>query len=68
MSNETVKNKLVNSMRMTKAGTSKSDDTAEQKSASANKTEKPKKADTSSKKSSPSASGYTLSGCRVWPD
>lgn len=71
MSNENVKNKLVNSMRATKAGTAKSTTASEQKAESPSKSEKPKKA-TAPRKSSSAASGYTStgysSGCRIWPD
>ena len=71
MSNDKIKNKLVNSMKMTKAGTAKTTTATEKK-------EKPVKAETKpANKEAPrqkaaageSAKGFSSSsGCRVWPD
>ena len=62
MSNEKVKNKLVNSMKMTKAGTAKST-TSEDKNEAVEavaKESKPAKKDT--------ISGKKAAGRRIWPD
>ena len=70
MSNDTVKNKLVNSMKITKAGTATTT-TATEKKEPAAKTEKPvaKKALPREKTSAKtSASCFTSGTCRVWPD
>lgn len=78
-SNETMKNKLVNSMRMTKAGTATTTTASEKKEQPAAKAGKPAKKDAqphkkaveqSPKKATskkPAASGFS-SGLRVWPD
>lgn len=72
MSNEKAKNKLVNSMRMTKAGTAKSTTSEDKKEAVAKESKPAKKAATPSKKAASAASGYTstgfTSGRRIWPD
>ena len=70
-SNETMKNKLVNSMRMTKAGTSNTSASEEEKEESAAKPSKPAKKTQPRKKaatSTPASTGYSSGGCRVWPD
>jgi len=72
MSNEKAKNKLVNSMRMTKAGTAKSTTSEDKKEVVAKETKPAKKTATSSKQAAPAASGYVstgyTSGPRIWPD
>jgi len=72
MSNEKAKNKLVNSMRMTKAGTAKNATSEDKKEVAAKESKPAKKTTTSSKKAAPSASGYIstgfTSGHRIWPD
>ncbi|NNG14159.1 MAG: hypothetical protein HKM22_03280 [Gammaproteobacteria bacterium] len=69
-SNETMKNKLVNSMRMTKAGTATTTTASEKKEEPAAKKKPAKKKAAQPRKkatSTPVASGFS-SGCRVWPD
>ncbi len=72
MSNEKVKNKLVNSMRMIKAGTAKSTTSEDKNEAVATESKPATKATTSSKKTASAASGYIstgyTSGRRIWPD
>jgi len=66
-SNESMKNKLVNSMKMTKQGTAKTTTASEKK-------EEPvaKKASSATKKPPTQSAGTAASsfnsGCRVWPD
>jgi len=70
-SNEKMKNKLVDTMRATKAGTSSTAETKKKAApAVAKEKETPaKKKPSTSKKAAakPAASGFS-SGCRVWPD
>lgn len=73
-SNENMKNKLVNSMRMTKAGTATTTTASEKKQEPAAKADKSaQKATQPSKKAAtqpaqkPAVSTLS-SGCRVWPD
>jgi hypothetical protein len=69
MSNDSIKNKLVNSMKMTKAGTAKTTEASEKKEVPAAKAEKPaKKAAPRKKAAAKSAATSFSSGCRVWPD
>ena len=70
-SNKTMKNKLVNSMRATKAGTSKSDtDSVEKEAPTVKKasTQSPKAKPGKKKSASKPASSGFSSSCRVWPD
>lgn len=65
-SNKTMKNKLVNTMRVTRAGVS----AEPEEPVAADKSPSPvKKAKTTKKTATkkPASSGYS-SGCRVWPD
>jgi len=70
MSNESMKNKLVNSMKMTKAGTATTTTATEKKEPAAKAEKKPAKKDAPRKKAAtaPAATGYSLGTCRVWPD
>ena len=68
MSNDTIKNKLVNSMKMTKAGTATTT-TASEKKAEPKAEKKPaKKAPARKKATATSARGFSSGTCRVWPD
>jgi len=71
-SNKTMKNKLVNSMRATKAGTSKAVDVepTEKQAPVAQQAATPAKQAKPGKKpavSQPASTGFS-SSCRVWPD
>ena len=60
--NESMKNKLVNSMKLTKQGTATTTTASEKKEA-------PKKASAPKKSAKKEAvAAYFDSGCRVWPD
>lgn len=69
-STDNIKNKLVNSMKMTKQGTAKTTTATEKKAEPA--AQKPaapaKKAAQPAKKDTAQASFSAASGCRVWPD
>jgi len=66
--NKTMKNKLVNTMRATKAGTNSADtDAAATDAPVENKAAAPVKKRKKAAASKPAASGFT-STCRVWPD
>jgi len=70
-SNENMKNKLVNTMRATKAGTSTTAESNQKqtpvKKATAKAAPAKKKATTKKAAAKPATSGFS-SGCRVWPD
>ena len=70
MSNEKIKNKLVNSMKMTKAGTAKTTTATEKKEQPAKAESKPAKKASPRQKAAAgqTASGYSSNTCRVWPD
>ena len=70
MSNDKIKNKLVNSMKMTKAGTAKTAESTEVKEKPAIKADKSAKKATSTKKdvAAKPATGFSSTTCRVWPD
>lgn len=68
MSNESIKNKLVNSMKMTKAGTAKTTEATEKKEAPAEKKPAKKAAPRKKAPAKASASGFSSGNCRVWPD
>ena len=64
-SSDNIKNKLVNSMKMTKQGTAKTTTASEKKAEPAAPA---KKAAQPAKKAAAQASFSSASGCRVWPD
>ena len=70
MSNEKIKNKLVNSMKMTKAGTAKTTTATEKKEQPVKAEAKPANKAASRKEATAaqSATGFSSATCRVWPD
>lgn len=68
MSNESIKNKLVNSMKMTKAGTATTTTATEKKEEPKAEKKPAKKAPARKKAVAASASGFSSGTCRVWPD
>ena len=70
MSNENVKNKLVNSMKLTKAGTAKTVTATEKKQPPASTKKKVAKKAAPRKKtaSTTAGTGFSSGACRVWPD
>ena len=69
-SNETMKNKLVNSMKMTKQGTAKTTTASEKKEEPVTKkaSAPAKPAPQSANKAADPSRFSSGSGCRVWPD
>ena len=69
-SSDNIKNKLVNSMKMTKQGTAKTITSSQKKAEpAAKKPDAPaKKAAQPAKKATAQDSFSSASGCRVWPD